>query len=417
MLDINLKVKKYGIAISYLVIVFIAILAQTWIVIIIVLFLSLVAGFWVTQKIFQSNAELTDLAKNLPKKLNKNDDRNRIRAILSSMIEGIIAIDKSEKIILFNSAIKEMLNIGNTVVIGKLFWEVVRNNEIHSILTEAMNKKTLQKKEITLYYPTEKILQIHALPIKDEEDNVSGAVAVLHDITELKKLEKMRIEFVANVSHELRTPLTSIQGFIETLKEGAIDDKLNNRRFLSIIERHTQRLNHLINDIIELSHIESGFIKMKFQSINIKEIIDTVIFNFQEAIEKKNHTVLVNLSDTLPPIKADAKKMEQVFNNLIDNAIKHTAQGGNISFNADLKDETIRIAVSDTGEGIPEENISRVFERFYRIDNSRSREEGGAGLGLSIVKHIILAHGGTVSVQSKLNKGSTFFITLPLSHS
>ncbi len=387
-----------------------------WIILIITSLISFVFGIWITKKTQQPNSEMTDLAKNMPENLKKNDDRNRIRAILSSMIEGIIAIDKSEKIILFNSAIKRMLNIEENIVLGKLFWEVVRNNEIHAILKEAINKKTLQKKELTLYYPTEKIFQIHALPIKDK-DNISGAVAVLHDITELKKLEKMRIDFVANVSHELRTPLTSIKGSIETLMNGAIDDKLNNRRFLNIIEKHTQRLNHLINDIIELSCIESGDIKLNFQPLNIKEIIDMVILNFQEAMTKKNLTVTINLPNAMPLIKADAKKIEQVFDNLIDNAIKHTDQGGSISVNADLKDEIISIALSDTGEGISEQDIPRIFERFYRIDSARSRKEGGTGLGLSIIKHIVLSHGGTVSVKSELNKGSTFFITLPFSHS
>jgi len=341
------------------------------------------------------------------------EDRNQLSAVLTSVIEGVVAIDRNEKIILFNSALQKLFNLTRDKAIGRFFWEVIRNNELNNLLREVMEKKEFREKELTLFFPQgEKIFQVHALPIKGEE-GISGVVAVLHDITELKKLERMRIEFVANVSHELRTPLTSIKGFVETLRDGAIDDPKNSRRFPNIIEAHTERLNNLINDLLELSRIESNEIKMEFQSVNLRELVEVVVSNLKGAIEQKGHKVVIDIPFDLPQVEVDSEKIEQVFTNLLDNAIKFTPQNGRICIRAVDKGKDIQIEVSDTGIGIPQEHLGRLFERFYRVDKARSRELGGTGLGLSIVKHIIQAHGGTVGVESKVNKGSKFFFTLP----
>ncbi len=340
------------------------------------------------------------------------EDRNEMRAVLTSVIEGVIAIDKDERVILFNSAIEEMLNLSRDKAIGKFFWEVIRNNELNTLLKEAAEKRKLQTKELTLFLPQEKIFEVHALPIKSEE-GISGVVAVLHDITEIKKLEKMRIEFVANVSHELRTPLTSIKGFIETLKDGAIDDSENNRRFLNIIETHAERLNNLIDDLLQLSRIESREIGMELQSINLRELVENVISNLKEAVEQKGHTIEIDFPANLPRVKADPEKMEQVLSNLLDNATKFTPEKGRICIRAIDKGKDIQIEISDTGIGIPQKHLPRLFERFYRVDKARSRELGGTGLGLAIVKHIVQVHGGKVGVESKPDKGSKFFFTLP----
>ena len=340
------------------------------------------------------------------------EDRNEIRAILTSVIEGVLAIDKNERVILFNSALEEMFKVIKDKVIGKFFWEVIRNNELSVLLKEAMNKRKLETRELTLFLPEERIFQVHALPIKGEE-GISGVVAVLHDITELKKLERMRIEFVANVSHELRTPLTSIRGFVETLKGGAIREPENSQRFLDIIESHTERLNNLINDLLELSKIESKEIKMEFQPIALREAIEEVVSNFKEALKQKGHIVEIDIPPDFPQVEADPERIEQVFTNLLDNAIKFTPKNGRICIRAVDKEKDIQIEVSDTGIGIPQEHLPRLFERFYRVDKARSRELGGTGLGLSIVKHITQAHGGKVGVESELGKGSKFFFTLP----
>ncbi len=344
------------------------------------------------------------------------DDRNQMRAVLGSIIEGVMAIDKNEKIILFNPALEKMFNLNKNKAMGRFFYEVIRNNDLNNILKEAMQRKTLVTKELNLFLPEEKIFQVHALPAKDKKD-ISGVIAVLHNITEIKKMEKMRIEFVANVSHELRTPLTSIKGFIETLKDGAIDDSQNNRRFLDIIETHAERLNNLINDLLELSKIESKEMKTEFQTLNLKNLVEKTVFNFKEALKQKDIIAAIDFPTDFPQVKVDAQKIEQVFNNLVGNAIKFTPENGKIKIKGFDKQEMVQIEVSDTGIGISQEHLSRLFERFYRVDKARSRELGGTGLGLSIVKHIIQVHGGTVGVESKVGKGSRFFFILPKNQS
>ena len=340
------------------------------------------------------------------------DDRNQMQAVLTSVIEGVVAVDGNERVILFNSAIEEMLNLDRDRVLGQFFWEVIRNSELNALLKEAMEEKRLQTKELILLFPQEKIFEVHALPIKGEED-ISGVVAVLHDITEIKRLEKMRTEFVANVSHELRTPITSIKGFIETLKDGAIEEPENNRRFLNIIETHAERLNNLISDLLELSRIESREIGMEFHPVNLRESIENVVFNFRRAVEQKGYIVEIDIPLDFPQVVADPEKMEQVFSNLLDNAIKFTPEKGKICIRAIDRGKNVQIEISDTGIGIPREHLPRLFERFYRVDKARSREIGGTGLGLSIVKHIIQAHGGKVGVESESDKGSKFYFILP----
>ena len=340
------------------------------------------------------------------------DDRDQMRAVLTSVIEGVVAIDRDERIILFNSAIEKMLNLSGGKVLGKFFWEVIRNNELNVLLKEVMEKRKLQTKELILLFPEEKIFEVHALPIKSEE-GISGVVAVLHDITEIKRLEKMRIEFVANVSHELRTPLTSIKGFVETLKDGAVDEPENNLRFLNIIETHAERLNNLINDLLELSGMESRETKMEFQQVNLRDLVMDAVSNFKGVIGRKGHTIEIDFPANFPEVEVDPEKMEQVFSNLLDNAIKFTPEKGRICIRAIDKGKDVQIEISDTGIGIPQEHLPRIFERFYRADKARSREIGGTGLGLSIVKHIIQAHGGKARVESEPDKGSKFYFILP----
>lgn len=223
----------------------------------------------------------------------------------------------------------------------------------------------------------------------------------------------MRSEFVANVSHELRTPLTSIQGFVETLKEGAINNPEKAQYFLDIIEKQSNRLNNLIEELLQLSKIESQEIAMNLQSINLRDLIDKTILEFKEKIDQKEQQVKINISPQLPLVKADPEQIEVVFRNLLDNAIKYTPNRGKISISALEKAENIYIEVADNGIGISAEHLPRIFERFYRADKDRSRKLGGTGLGLAIVKHIVQANQGTIGVESKPGKGSKFFFTLP----
>jgi len=341
-----------------------------------------------------------------------SEDKNKMKVVLSSVIEGIIAIDKEGRIILFNNALKNMTDYSSDRVLGKFHWEIIRNNQLNELLKEVLQKGQPLTQEITIFSPQEKIFRASANPLT-EKNEVWGAVVVLNDITEIKKLEKMRSEFVANVSHELRTPLTSIQGFVETLKDGAINDPGKAQYFLEIIEKQSNRLNNLIEDILQLSKIESQEIIMNLQSINLRDLIDKTISEFKKKIEQKNHKIKINISPQLPLIKADPEQIEVVFRNLLDNAIKYTPNGGEIYISAFEKAENIYIEIADNGIGISAEHLPRIFERFYRVDKDRSRKLGGTGLGLAIVKHIVQAHGGTIGVESKPGKGSKFFFTLP----
>ncbi|HDK26507.1 MAG TPA: phosphate regulon sensor histidine kinase PhoR, partial [Candidatus Atribacteria bacterium] len=341
-----------------------------------------------------------------------SEDKDKMKVVLSSVIEGIIAIDKEGRIILFNNALKNMTDYSSDRVLGKFHWEIIRNNQLNELLKEVLQKGQPLTQEITIFSPQEKIFRASANPLT-KKNEVWGAVVVLNDITEIKKLEKMRSEFVANVSHELRTPLTSIQGFVETLKDGAINDPGKAQYFLEIIEKQSNRLNNLIEDILQLSKIESQEIIMNLQSINLRDLIDKTISEFKKKIEQKNHKIKINISPQLPLIKADPEQIEVVFRNLLDNAIKYTPNRGEIYISAFEKAENIYIEIADNGIGISAEHLPRIFERFYRVDKDRSRKLGGTGLGLAIVKHIVQAHGGTIGVESKPGKGSKFFFTLP----
>jgi two-component system phosphate regulon sensor histidine kinase PhoR len=257
----------------------------------------------------------------------------------------------------------------------------------------------------------QKVFRVNASPIF-EQDKLSGCLAVIHDITELRKLEKVRTDFVANVSHELRTPLTSIKGFVETLLEGALEDKENSRQFLKIIQGHSERLNNLINDLLDLSQVESNKIELKLARVRLKELTDKVIAGVKSQLKKKGLDVQNRIS---PGTEAsvDRDRLEQVITNLIDNAIKFNKENGSIKISCEELPGQIKVTVEDSGQGIPEKDLPRIFERFYRVDKARSRELGGTGLGLSIVKHIVELHGGSVGVESTEGLGSKFFFILP----
>ena len=333
-------------------------------------------------------------------------------ALLSSMIEGVLAIDRDEHVILINQAAQRMLELGPDDALGKFHWEVIRNAEINNLFKEVL--KTKEQKEVKLQIGPldERAFMVYAAPIRARGGNILGVVAVFHDVTEIRRLEKVRMEFVANVSHELRTPLTSIKGFVETLKRGAIDERENAVNFLDIIERHTDRLNQLITDLLDLSRVETGKKKMDFQPIKVEELINRAVSHFMEISNKNRPKIKYNIPSDLPMVLADEEGIETVLKNLLDNAVKYTPKRGEINITSTDKDDYIEIAVVDNGIGIPSRDLPRIFERFYCVDKARSRELGGTGLGLSIVKHIIEAHGGTVGVESEVGEGSRFTFTL-----
>ncbi len=340
-------------------------------------------------------------------------DQNELKAILSSMVEGVLVIDKDERIVLLNWPVYEMLDLRSKDTVGRHYWEVIRNEEINSLLKEAITQKKSLKKEIMIIAPSESHFSMQVSCVFTDRGVLSAVVSVFHDISELKKLAKLRSEFVANASHELKTPLTTIKGFVETLKDGAIHNEQKAQKFLDIIAKHTQRLEELVGDLLSLSAIESKEVKLDFAKVQIAAVLESVVNLAKERWDTSQYKIILDVSQNFPAVSLDRSRMEQAFLNLLDNAIKFTPAGGVITISAYQENGFSRIDFKDTGIGIEPEHIPRIFERFYRVDKGRSRELGGTGLGLSIVKHIVQAHQGKVLVQSEVGKGSVFSIFLP----
>jgi len=337
-------------------------------------------------------------------------ETRQFRSILNSMAEGVVVVDRDTRIISLNPAAEKIFQAAQREVQEKLFLETFRNNDIAEVINVVLEKGELVSREMELVWPLKKVFMINASPIL-ENDNVAGCLLVIHDISEIRRLEKVRADFIANASHELKTPLTSIKGFVETLRGGALEDKEVSRDFLRIIAEHSERLDKLINDLLHLTRLESKEAALEKKGLDLSRLVGGAIADFQGQLRKKNITVKNDLPQPCPAF-AEQDKMEQVFANLLDNAIKYNKDGGWVKiYSQDIR-EGIRVTVEDSGYGIPARDIPRIFERFYRVDKARSRELGGTGLGLAIVKHIIELHGGCVGVESTEGLGSKFWFTL-----
>jgi two-component system phosphate regulon sensor histidine kinase PhoR len=370
-------------------------------------------GIYSDNEIAKLAEAITGTVNRLKEKINEQKKENsQTQAILNSMVEGVIAIDKNKKIISINPAITKIFDVAKENAEGKPILEVIRNDDIFEVITSVLTKGEFITKELNLFWPIHKIFKISASPIFENND-INGCVILIYDVTEVRKLESMRSQFVANVSHELKTPLTSIKGFAETLLEGALDDKENSRHFIKIIHEHAERLNNLINELLDLSQIESGKTNLEIKNLPVKSLVDNIRIGFETQLKKKN----INFTNVLPDnlfIAADENKIKLVLNNLIDNAIKFNKDNGFIKISAQVQADGIRIIIEDSGIGIPQEDIDRIFERFYRVDKGRSRDLGGTGLGLSIAKHIIELHSGTIGAESTEGAGSKFWFNLPI---
>jgi two-component system, OmpR family, phosphate regulon sensor histidine kinase PhoR len=356
---------------------------------------------------------LNKMAKDLESKIHEIKTQNQhLEAIFSSMIEGVIVVNGSGQVISINSAVEKIFAITHRRGEKRPLLEIIRNNDIFEIMNKALIKGEVFSKDVSLSYPVKRIFRINASPVF-EKGIVSGCLVVIHDITEIRRLETMRRDFVANVSHELKTPLTSIKGYVETLLDGALEDKEHSRQFLTIVSEHAERLGQLINDLLDLSTIESQEVALNVSTFDLKGLVQKVLFNFKTQIGRQGLEIVDDLSKDLM-ITADRARMEQVLTNLIDNAIKFNKSGGFIKFSGRKSENKIEIVVEDSGIGIPANDVPRIFERFYRVDKARSRELGGTGLGLSIVKHIIELHHGTVGVESTEGFGSKFWFSFPV---
>jgi two-component system phosphate regulon sensor histidine kinase PhoR len=337
--------------------------------------------------------------------------RAQQKAFFNSMSEGLLLLDDRGTIHTSNRALHEIFNVPEQVI-GKTVMEAFRLHALSEIVEKLKTEQHVLDFELEVPALKSKWVQVSASTILDENKRRLGAVLVFHDVTRLKQLENTRQEFVANVSHELRTPLSMIKGYAETLLSGAISDPEVSTRYLQTIERHADRLAHLINDLLTISQLESGRINLNLAPIKLGSVVDSV---FQELRARADaHAVTTeNRIASDVTVVADGDRLRQVFLNLIENAIKYGKKGGRVAVSVEQPDANmIQVSVSDDGPGIPPDALPRIFERFYRVDKARSREAGGTGLGLAIVKHIVQCHGGKVWVESELGKGSTFYFTL-----
>ena len=342
-------------------------------------------------------------------------EQAKATAILDAMVEGVIATDGHDHIFLLNEGARGIFGLGQTRVERRPLLEVIRNVDLHGLLSEsrAAADGEVVSREIKLPDPPERVLQVHAVPLRFTGDE-PGVVIILHDITELRRLEQVRTEFVANVSHELRTPLTAIQGYLETLLDGALEEPQHARKFLEIVFRQTERLGRLTDDLTDLSNIELGRISLRIEPTDLTEVTESALAIIQPRAGSGRVTVKVSLPADMPEVLADRDRLAQILINLVDNAVKYTPAGGHVWVEAQrLPSGMVEVAVRDTGVGVPKADLPRLTERFYRVDKARSRELGGTGLGLAIVKHLVLAHGGELGIESELWKGTTVRFTLP----
>ena len=334
-------------------------------------------------------------------------------ALLSGMEEGVLILELNGRIKKINQAMGAILPQTYPSDVGKHYLEVFRDPELNELIQETLAAKQGQRRTLSPLSQPGRSFHLQSSLIQDTKSGVGGVIVVFHDVTELKRLERIRQDFVANVSHELRTPLTAIKGYVEALCDDGLQDPVQAEQFLRVIQRHTDRMDKIVSDLLLLSAMESPDRVLKRESLLLPEVIHTALDSLRPMAEGKRQKIHVQAEQSLPSIQADGQKIHQVLINLLHNAISYTPEGGAITVEAKPVPEGVEIAVADNGIGIPPEDLSRIFERFYRVDKGRSREMGGTGLGLSIVKHVVERMGGTVSVDSRLGKGSTFVIVLP----
>ena len=388
-----------------------------------------------SDELAELGASLNETARRLESEIRLlSGERNRSSAILRSMVEGVAVIDAQERLVFSNRAFSEILNIDSKSSEGRPLIEVVRNSELTGLIRKALDGEEGLQSDIVTGIVLQQSFSVTAAPVKALEPTAgvpnasglsaaifpapkpSGAVVVLHDVTELRRLERVRQDFVANVSHEFKTPLTAIQGFAETLLGGALEDPKNNRRFLEIMRDHANRLARLTDDLLKLARIEAGKLELEFSPVGVIEFIERCAETALMKASRKQITLDIEIPPGLPPVRGDASLLRDVLQNLVDNAIQYTPPGGRIRVSARVNSNEMVIEVTDTGIGIPLIDQERIFERFYRVDAARSREAGGTGLGLSIAKHIIDAHDGRLWVESTVGEGSRFSFSIPMAN-
>ncbi len=331
-----------------------------------------------------------------------------LEAIAREMRTGVLVLDGDRRVLYANPFFLNSFPASGRVE-GKAVGLIIKNDVLLRTVDGFVRNRTLMAEEIEINEGG-RFFNVRFVPLKDKED--SSLLLFLRDITEEKRVETIKKDFVANVSHELRTPLASIKGYSETLLDGGMDDKDTLKEFLRVIDRHATRMARLIDDLLVLSRLESHQMTIVSAPVDLGEIIQATMKGFEKQARDKGLSISSSLPDDLPKVLGDRDRLEQVIVNLLDNAIKYTPAGGRVGVTAERADGSVKVDVKDTGIGIPADDIPRIFERFYRVDKARSRELGGTGLGLAIVKHIIQGHNGKMQVESSPGKGSTFSFSI-----
>ncbi len=360
--------------------------------------------------------EIADSLNNMSTELlnsiaDSEEEKNRLNVILRSIPDALFIIDAKGVILMASSAANDMF--GSLTFTGRPFIEVVRNNEFFSLIEQVRERHEPGVTEFPIEYPEERYCVVRVSPLMyRREDVLSGFVAIFHDITQLNKLEQTRKDFVANISHELKTPITAITGFAETLLEGALDDKQHAIKFLQTIKANSERINGLVDDLMMISKIELGVIKVMKTSVRFAEVAESVLAILKNKAVEKKLSLTMSVQQNREVIQADRDRLTQILTNLVDNGIKFTERGG-IIFGTEEENGKTVIFVADTGIGVPQKNLPRLGERFYRVDAGRSRNMGGTGLGLAIVKHLVKAHGWDLQIENNTGKGLKVRIIIP----
>jgi len=338
------------------------------------------------------------------------------QTIVTAMQEGLLVVDANRRVRLANRAFRELFNVPENVGRSTVL-EIVRNVDIDRLTAQTLETGEPHRQELEITggpNGSPRFMELSAVPTRNEAGAITGAAVLFHDISQLKQTDEIRRDFVANVSHELRTPLSILRGYIETLLEDPklSADELN--RILEVMKKHSDRLTALTDDLLTLSRLESAYANLKIEDVRLSELFAGIVRDWGKRFSEKQLRIDVNVAPNGSSVSADPTRLQEVLYNLLDNAVKYSHPGGKIRLTATRRNQHVEIAVSDTGIGIPEADIPRIFERFYRADKARSRELGGTGLGLSIVKHISQMHGGRVEAESAVGAGTTIRVILPL---
>src|SRR5438105_1486750 len=337
------------------------------------------------------------------------------QTILGAMHDGLLVVDVGRHITLMNRTFENLFELRDGAV-GAPLLESVRHATLDRLIAETLRTGKPMQSELMLTdsKTNERHVEVSAVPMKDDADVTTGAVVLFHDITELKRIDQIRRDFVANVSHELRTPLSILRGYIETLLDNPKTPREELARILQIMERHSKRLGLLVDDLLSLAQLESSSANLEIGEVHLRELFDNVIRDWKQKLAKKNLTVIVDLAPDMPPIRADETRLQEVLYNLLENAVNYSPENGEIRLQAARRGSEIVVSVSDNGIGISKGDLPRIFERFYRADKARGRELGGTGLGLAIVKHIVQLHGGRPEADSEPGQGTTVRVLLPV---